>query len=51
MPVGLHGEFSIRTRAFGVSAALSWAGDILNPLSGVVVTSTGVAPVMLTRSE
>ena len=51
MPVGLHGEFSMSTRDFGVIAALSCAGDILKPLSIVVGTSTAVAPVILTRSE
>jgi hypothetical protein len=51
VPVGLHGEFIISMRVRDVIAALSCAGDILNPLSGVEFTRTGVAPVMLTRSE
>jgi hypothetical protein len=38
------------SRVRGVIAALSCAGVILNPDSIVVGTSTGVAPVMLTRS-
>ena len=50
LPVGLLGELSISSLLRGVTAARSWAGVILKPLSSVVGTRTYDAPVICTRS-